>query len=88
MNSIGCCTKPHLQKTFRRKLVINKPFAKPYTSPIKHHVVSCKANAHDIETISYFVGKGITLFTMFYCTLNWLHYRSQRKQQENIDKDN
>jgi len=32
------------------------------------------AEAQLVET-SYLVGKGITLFTMFYCTLNWLFYR-------------
>jgi hypothetical protein len=36
---------------------------------------------------SYFVGKSIILFTMFYCTLNWAHYRSLRKEIEKEDEN-
>lgn len=35
-----------------------------------------------VETSSYIVGKSIILFTMFYCSLNWLHYLNLRKQAE------
>lgn len=28
------------------------------------------------------VGHGIVLFTMFYCTLNWAHYRRLRRDLE------
>lgn len=44
-----------------------------------------------VEEVSYYVGKGIMLFTMFYCGMNWYHYREVRKQmeedEENKDKD-
>jgi len=40
----------------------------------------------DVNTISYFVGKSIILFTMFYCGMNWYHYRSIRKDVEKDDK--
>lgn len=44
----------------------------------------------DIVTTSYFVGKGITLFTMFYSSLNWMMYRGMNKGDAAHDerKDN
>lgn len=36
--------------------------------------------------VSYFVGKSVILFTMFYSGLNWLHYRELRKREENEKK--
>lgn len=42
---------------------------------------------------SYFVGKSIILFTMFYCSMNWWHYKSLRQELEDAkdkekEKDN
>lgn len=40
----------------------------------------------DAETLtyeSYIIGKGIILFTMFYCSLNWALYRRTREEFEN-----
>ena len=56
--------------------------------------VVTKMSVADIEYASYLVGKSIILFTMFYCTLNWWHYRQINKQiadeekNENGEKDN
>lgn len=36
---------------------------------------------------SYWVGKEIVLFTIFYCTLQWNYYRSLRKKNEDKKKD-
>lgn len=36
---------------------------------------------------SYFVGKSIVLFTLFYCSMNWWHYRSLRKEFDDEDED-
>lgn len=54
-----------------------------------------KTQASLVETLeysSYIIGKGIIVFTMFYCSLNWLHYKNLREQNEkdnkNKDKDN
>ena len=35
-----------------------------------------------IETATYLVGKGIILFTMFYCGLNWLYYKELNKKND------
>jgi hypothetical protein len=35
-----------------------------------------------LNTSSYFIGKGIILFTMFYCSMNWAYYRGMRKDLE------
>lgn len=40
----------------------------------------------DWMEVSYFVGKSVILFTMFYSGLNWLHYRELRKREENEKK--
>jgi cbb3-type cytochrome oxidase subunit 3 len=34
---------------------------------------------------SYFTGKGIILFTMFYCTANWWMYRRYREDCEDTE---
>ena len=33
----------------------------------------------------YIIAKGIILFTLFYATMNWWHYRSLRKDSETDD---
>ena len=43
--------------------------------------------ARDLETASYFLGKGIILFTMFFCSLNYFFYRHQRELYERNQKD-
>ncbi len=35
-----------------------------------------------LNTSVYFVGKGIFLFTIFYCSMNWVYYRGMRKDLE------
>lgn len=35
---------------------------------------------------SYLIGKGIILFTLFYTTMNWWHYKKQYDDQENKNK--
>lgn len=38
---------------------------------------------------SYYVGKSIILFTLFYCSMNWFYYRNTRQDFENYeDNDN
>lgn len=60
----------------------------------KKHVIAnpCKASFQDIatfQTVSYFVGKSVILFTMFYCSLNWWFYKTEREKEEekNRNKD-
>jgi len=52
----------------QKKLPCNKIVLKPLS-------VRLSASLHDVETYSHYIGKGITLFTMFYCTLNWMYYK-------------
>lgn len=37
---------------------------------------------------SYIGGKSVILFTMFYCGLNWFHYRNMRITQDQEDDKN
>lgn len=44
--------------------------------------------AHSLLDVgSYYLGKGIVFFTMFYCGMNWWHYREMRIKEEEKDKD-
>lgn len=38
---------------------------------------------HMFEHTSYIIGKGIILFTFFYTSLNWLHYKNIQKDDKN-----
>jgi hypothetical protein len=40
-----------------------------------------RAEWNPIET-SYFVGKSVTLFVMFYTSLQWMFYRKQREDRD------
>ena len=47
----------------------------------QRRVVRTAVTLSEFEEISYFVGKNIILFTFFYSTLNWLHYRNINKKK-------
>lgn len=36
---------------------------------------------------AYIIGKSIMLFTMFYCSMNWVYYRNLQKKQDDDDKN-
>jgi hypothetical protein len=52
--------------------------------------VICKALDTNEALIigTYYVGKSITLFTMFFCSLNYLYYRSLREEEDKPQDDN
>lgn len=68
---------------------MNKTFFRPsHSRPhtvTRPNVNKARRNLHainnDMVTTTYFIGKGITLFTFFYTSLNWMMYK-------NINKDN
>jgi hypothetical protein len=41
---------------------------------------------NNLATNSYFIAKGVILFTLFYTSLNYLHYRRLRKDLEEHTK--
>lgn len=44
--------------------------------PLRRPIVVVKAiSPSEVVDASYYVGKGITLFAMFYCTMNWWMYK-------------
>lgn len=54
-----------------------------YRDRIKYQLPLSSLNDFaSVESITYFMGKSITLFTMFYCSLNWWYYKSIRKEHE------
>lgn len=54
---------------------------------VQHRPKAVDVSTSFIET-TYYVGKYITLFTMFYTSLNWMMYRNARKDYETDDKEN
>ena len=80
-------------------LIQHRPFVKPvhqkpiaiYKTPFLHKsprkLVVPRASGIDWEFSSYIIGKGIILFTLYYCTTNWWYYRRYREDMEKKDKD-
>lgn len=73
-------------------VVSAKPAPRSITLRRPHSVVvKSFENLGNIDT-TYYIGKGIVLYTMIYCTLNWAHYRRIRKTNEQAqgkeDNDN
>ena len=52
-----------------------------------HLNVVCKSfdTTDALTTVSYYVGKSIILFTMFYTGLNYFHYKRLREEAEKDD---
>jgi hypothetical protein len=61
--------------------------SRPKVSTINVRKHAPRALNHDMVTMSYFVGKGITLFTMFYTSLNWLMYKQHNDNNKEEDKN-
>jgi hypothetical protein len=53
--------------------------------PIRRKVVT-KVSWSDLESQSYIVGKGVTLFVGFYTFLQWMYYKNLRERVEDDDK--
>lgn len=43
-------------------------------------------SANELANSAYFVSKGVILFTMFYCSMNWVHYKRMREEIEKKNK--
>jgi hypothetical protein len=67
----------------RTSIVIAKPITRR-SIVVKNDVVD---SLNSIATSSYFVSKGIILFTLFYCSMNWWHYRRLREDEETKDNN-
>jgi hypothetical protein len=82
-----------MQKTHHRVICSKRPGLAHIARPIEwknqysSRRVLCKYNIHDLEYASYYVGKSVVLFTMFYCTLNWWHYKQMNDEQEKDEKN-
>jgi len=75
---VGCSKRPSL-------VHISRPIV--WKTNYNSKNVLCQYYIHDLEYASYYVGKSVILFTMFYCTLNWWHYKQLNDEQED-DKKN
>ncbi len=75
-----------------RLVSINRSKNLRFTTYVPRHTyknVICKALDTNETLIigSYYLGKSITLFTMFFCSLNYLYYKNLReKEEKNKDK--
>ena len=72
--------RPFVKSIYQKPIAIYK---KPilYQSPRKFMIP--RASGIDWEFSSYIIGKGIILFTLYYCTTNWWYYRRSREDAEN-----
>ena len=59
-------------------------YKKPFLLKSPQRFIVPRASGIDWEFSSYIVGKGIILFTLYYCTMNWWYYR---RTGEDMDKD-
>lgn len=79
----------------------------PIRTPITRQIIKpCNVSPElmdGVNTSVYFIGKGLFLFSIFYCSMNWVYYRgmrkdyekyaekkredTKRKQQQQVDKD-
>jgi len=61
--------------------LLNKPCLSPRFSPVKPRQLIIRksfdiTSLESLEFTSYLIGKSIITFTMLYCGLNYLHYKS------------
>jgi hypothetical protein len=68
--------QPH-RKIVRAPTIKKRIDVKVHSSEMSNALIEC----------SYYIGKSVILFTMFYCTLNWYYYKRLREQQEEENKD-
>lgn len=55
----------------------------PIITRIRPRNITARAiNLYDFNEVTYYTGKSIILFTMFYCGMNWTHYRDLRKKDD------
>jgi hypothetical protein len=53
-----------------------------HITPLRIVKVNSNEFTNTIVESSYWIGKSIILFTMFYCTLQWNMYRNIRKKKD------
>lgn len=54
--------------------------------PVRNvNIKPCRVSPDILDTVNtsvYFIGKSVVLFTIFYCSMNWVYYRRMRKDME------
>ena len=55
---------------------------KPFLHKSPRTLTIQRASGIDWEFSSYIVGKGVILFTLYYCTMNWWFYRRTREDDK------
>lgn len=72
-----------------KSVVVRPSFRIHHLAPRTRHVAPTRqTQSHatgmtdQLIHMSYFVGKSITLFTFFFCSLNWLHYKEINGKDE------
>lgn len=73
--------RPFITPLIKKPIATNK---KPFLHKSPRKLIVPRASGIDWNFSSYIVGKGIILFTLYYCSMNWWFYRRTR---EDIEKD-
>jgi hypothetical protein len=72
----------------RNHVVTNRRFSNLRPKTYMSRSVKCNTGIYEnINIVSFYVGKSIMLFTMFYCGLNYFYYKEQHEKNKNKDND-
>lgn len=84
-NSYKSCQSHKQHISFPMKAHRGKSKSQQFQSQI---LIITKVSNFDMTIVdmSYYLGKGIILYTMFFCGLNYFLYRSLREEQEKNDE--
>ncbi len=78
-----------IKPIIRNHIVAKRRFSNLRPQTYITRSVKCKTGLYEnINVVTYYVGKSIMLFTMFYCGLNYFYYKEQHdKKNKNNDKE-
>lgn len=79
---VQVCARPrHTTTTIIRTR--SPPTTKPKPKPL-----AVGLDWSTLNTEAHYIGKAITVFTMIYCSLNWLMYKKAREDGKEDGKEN
>lgn len=71
------------------RVQVSRPIYRTQSIKTHYHRIVPRAmlDWNTLNTEAYYIGKGVILFTMFYCGLNWAMYRDARKHNDKDKRD-
>ncbi len=84
MLSLRSNTRTCLLPTIKRGSILPKPV---YIQGNRREKLTMRKVITKSFDMTYYFGKSIILFTLFYCSMNWRYYRGTRKDLEDIENE-